>query len=84
MPNPERFRLQAEIDSLRAILADSERRLQALEEERRHLIPVEEVHAELDRFNLPRRTPGGQRLFLAAGNGAIGCMAGVLNNGPRS
>lgn len=62
---PEPVRLQAHIDSLEAVMADQERRIQQLEAERKSLIEVEDVHRELDRFNLPRQAPGGYGLFLA-------------------
>lgn len=56
---PAISQLQAHIDSLEAIVADQERHLTRLAEERKSLIPVEEVHAQLDRCNLPRRSPNG-------------------------
>lgn len=60
MPNPARLREIAELDSLKQVLADSEEQRQAMAAEQRHLIPVDEVHAELDRLNLPRHSPTGR------------------------
>jgi hypothetical protein len=56
---PEAARLQAHIDSLEALVADQERQMARLENELKDKIPVGEMHAQLDRCNLPRRSPNG-------------------------
>lgn len=63
-PENEIVRLRTEVLALKAALIDADRRNEVWEGDRRHSIPVEEVHRALDGLNLPRRSPHGWSLFL--------------------
>jgi hypothetical protein len=64
-PPDELLRLRIEVQALTTALREAERRNALWEEERRHCIPVEEVHRRLGTFNLPRRSPHGWSYVLA-------------------
>lgn len=63
-PTDELLRLKTAVESLELGLAHQRRQVENLEDAQRHLIPTEEMHRELDRFNLPRRSPAGYCLVL--------------------
>lgn len=64
-PTDELLRLKTQVAALSLGLAEQRRQVESLEDAQRHLIPAEDVQRELDRFNLPRRSPAGYCLVLA-------------------